>query len=56
MLYLVDETFRQFNSTIRLKFGKPISYTHFNDSQTHQQWAENLKEIVYQLGGIQLKH
>ena len=56
MLYLVDETLRQFNSTIRLKFGKPISYTHFNDSQTHQQWAENLKEIVYQLGGIQLKH
>ncbi|MDD4148647.1 MAG: glycerol acyltransferase [Bacteroidales bacterium] len=49
MLYLVDETFKQKGRTIKIIFGEPISYTHFDKSQTYLQWAEYLKNIVYSL-------
>ncbi len=49
MLYLVDETFRQFNGTMRLVFGKPIRHETFNTSKTQQQWAAWVKERVYDL-------
>ncbi|MDP4278808.1 MAG: 1-acyl-sn-glycerol-3-phosphate acyltransferase [Bacteroidota bacterium] len=40
MLYLADELFKQRNRSFRVFFGKPIPYTTFDKSKTHQQWAD----------------
>lgn len=50
MLYLVDEMIRQKGQTIRITFGEPIPYTTFDKSKTDTQWAETVREKVYQLG------
>lgn len=50
MFFLVDEMFRQKNKSITIIFGKPIPYTHFDKSKTDQEWARELKELVYQIG------
>lgn len=47
MLFLPDEMFRQKGKTIKIHFGKPIPYTFFDASKTHQQWADKLKEYIY---------
>lgn len=49
MLYLVNELFKQKNQTLKLYFGKPISYTTFNKDRTDQDWAQFVKEEVYKL-------
>lgn len=49
MLYLADETFRQKEQNFVLTFGKPVSYKEFDNTLTHYQWAQKLKEHVYQL-------
>jgi putative hemolysin len=49
MLYLVDEMVKQFNKTITLVIGDPISYTTFDKSKSEMQWAEWVREIVYDL-------
>lgn len=49
MLYLVDELFRQQNQTIRIHFGKPVSWTRFTDGQSHYDWAQQMKALVYRL-------
>lgn len=49
MLYLVDEMFRQKGNTFNITFGKPISYTIFNEQKTNQEWAQWLKEQTYSL-------
>lgn len=51
MFYLFDEMFMQKDKKIRMKFGKPIPYTTFDKSATHQEWANWLKDLVYELGG-----
>ncbi len=51
MFYLFDEMFMQKDKKIRMKFGKPIPYTTFDKSATHQEWANWLKDHVYELGG-----
>lgn len=52
MLYLADETYRHRNEHIRIYFGKPIPYLLFDNSKSHQEWAYEVKKIVYQLGNI----
>jgi len=52
MLYLVDETYRHRNKSIKITFGKPVPHTTFDRSRTHEQWAKWMKEQVYALGGI----
>ncbi len=52
MFYLVDETYKHRNDTLTVTFGKPISYTTFDKSKTHLQWAKWVKEQVYALGGV----
>lgn len=52
MLYLVDEMYKQKNKTIKVKFGKPISYKTFDNTLKDAQWAEKVKQIVYKLGEI----
>lgn len=49
MFYLVDETMKHRNSEIHLYFGKPIPYSTFDSSKTHQEWAEWVKDKVYKL-------
>ncbi len=52
MLYLVDEMVKQFNKTITLVVGDPISYTTFDKSKSEMGWAEWLRDIVYDLRQI----
>ncbi len=48
MLYLVDELYKQKNRSIRVVIGEPIAATTFDKSKTNQQWADWVKEKVYQ--------
>jgi putative hemolysin len=54
MLYLVNEMVKQFNKTITLIVGDPISYNTFDKSRTDAQWAEWMRDQVYSLGKRQL--
>lgn len=47
MFYLADEMFAQRGKKVTIVIGKPISYTHFDNTKTEQEWAEEFKEIVY---------
>lgn len=49
MLYLVDEMMRQWNQTITLVIGDPISYSAFDASLSDAQWAAWMKAHVYEL-------
>lgn len=49
MFYLVDELFKQKGKTLRLKFGKSISYSTFDDSKKDLEWAQWVKAKAYAL-------
>ena len=49
MLYLADEMFRQKGKEINLVFGKPISWQIFDNTMTHPEWADWVKERSYEL-------
>ncbi|MEN6454766.1 MAG: 1-acyl-sn-glycerol-3-phosphate acyltransferase [Prolixibacteraceae bacterium] len=49
MFFLSDETFSHKNRKFTITFGKPISFRHFDKSKTPQQWAEEVRRIVYSL-------
>lgn len=49
MLYLADEMFSQRGKKVVIHIGKPISYQYFDKSKTESEWAEEVKEIVYQM-------
>lgn len=49
MFYLPDEMFRQKGKTITLTFGKPIPYTTFDKSYSPLEWAQKVKDYVYNL-------
>lgn len=49
MFFLADETFRHKNQNFTITFGKPISYKHFDSSKTLDQWAADVRDIVYRL-------
>ncbi len=49
MFFLADEFFRQKNQRFTITFGKPIPYTQFDKSKTHDQWAAEVRDIVYKL-------
>lgn len=50
MLYLSDEMFKQRGKTFRVKFGKPIPWTTFDNSKTAQQWADHVRDITLAIG------
>jgi len=50
MLYLPDETFKQKNKNITIRFGEPIPYSKFDKSKRPVEWAEWVKGIVYEMG------
>ena len=49
MLYLVDEMYKQNNKNINIIFGKPISWTVFDDRFPDIVWAQKVKQHVYAL-------
>ncbi len=50
MLYLPDEMFKQTDKKMTITFGRPIPYTLFTKTQTHYEWAQWVKEKIYELG------
>ncbi|MCF6331649.1 MAG: 1-acyl-sn-glycerol-3-phosphate acyltransferase [Draconibacterium sp.] len=49
MFFLPDETMKHRNSEIHIYFGKPIPFSTFDNSKTHKDWADWVKNQVYQL-------
>ncbi len=49
MFFLPDETYRHRNAEVNLYFGKPIPHTTFDGSRTHSEWAQWVKQRVYEL-------
>ena len=49
MFFLPDETVKHRNTELPIYFGKPIPYTVFDKSRTHKDWADWVKEKVYNL-------
>ncbi len=47
--FLADETFGHKNQKFTITFGKPIPYTHFDKSKSLDQWAAEVRDIVYKL-------
>jgi putative hemolysin len=49
MLYLADELFKQKDKTIRITYGQPIPAATFDKSKNDKEWAQWVKEKVYDL-------
>lgn len=49
LILLPHEIFNKRNKTIRVKIGSPISYQTFDNTKTHTEWAQFVKEQVYNL-------
>ena len=49
MFFLSNETFKQKNKKITLIFGEPINHAYFDNSKSDQEWANEVKEIVYKI-------
>lgn len=52
MLYLVDELFKQRDTTIHIMIGEPVDAKTFDSTKTDKQWAAWMKEKVYDLKPI----
>jgi putative hemolysin len=49
LVLLPHELFNKRNKTIRVKIGKPISYSTFDMSRSHYDWAQFVKKQIYNL-------
>jgi putative hemolysin len=49
MFLLPSELFNQKQKKITITFGKPISWTHFDESHSQAYWANETKEHVYKM-------
>jgi len=49
MFLLPRELFGQRGKTITITFGKPVSYTHFDNSASERHWASEMRKTVYTL-------
>ena len=49
MIYLPDEMVKSQHKTYSIHFGKPIPWQTFDSSRKSAEWAEWVKEIVYNL-------
>jgi putative hemolysin len=52
MMYLVDELYKHKNKKFSIRFGKAIPYQTFDRSRKHLEWANYVKEQVYQMSKI----
>ena len=49
MLYLVDELYQQRDKTIRINIGEPIPHETFDKSKSDKEWANWVRNKVYEL-------
>ncbi|MBR5455587.1 MAG: 1-acyl-sn-glycerol-3-phosphate acyltransferase [Bacteroidaceae bacterium] len=49
MLYLSDEMFKNKNKTFKVTIGKPIPWQTFDRTRSAFEWAQYVKELVYEL-------
>jgi hypothetical protein len=49
MLYLADEMYKASGKHFAVRIGKPVPYTVFDSSRTQLEWAQYVKDIVYNL-------
>lgn len=49
MLFLVDEMYKNTHKTFRVAIGRPIPWQTFDKSRTPAEWAQYVKEKVYEL-------
>ena len=49
MMYLVDEMYKNRHNTFRVAVGKPIPWQTFDKSKKPVEWAQWVKDIVYEL-------
>jgi 1-acyl-sn-glycerol-3-phosphate acyltransferase len=47
MFFLPDEMFSANKKDIRIHFSKPFSYTVFDESRSHKQWADLVYKFTY---------
>lgn len=50
LMLLPREMFKKRNKTIKVKIGKPISYLQFDKTKSHLEWAQIVRNQVYELG------
>jgi putative hemolysin len=49
LILLPREMFKKKNRTIRVRIGKPISHTMFDDSMSCYEWAQMVRSQIYEL-------
>ena len=49
MLFLVDEMYKNVHKSIRVAIGKPIPWQTFEKSKTPMEWAQYVRQKVYEL-------
>ena len=49
MLFLVDEMYKNVHKAFRVSIGKPIPWQTFDKSKTPVEWAEFVKDKLYEL-------
>lgn len=49
MMYLVDEMYKNTHKTFRVAVGKPIPWQTFDNSKKPIEWAQWVKDLVYEL-------
>lgn len=49
MLFLVDEMYKNVHKTFRIAFGKPIPWQMFDKTKTPTEWAQCVRDQVYEL-------
>ena len=47
---LPHEIFLKKNTTIKVSIGKPISWTTFDKSHSHYEWAQIVRQMTYDMG------
>ena len=49
MLFLVDEMYKNVGKSFTVTFGEPIPWQTFDKSKSHAEWAQWVKDKVYEL-------
>ena len=49
MLFLVDEMYKNVGKQFTVTFGQPIPWQTFDNTRSHAQWAQWVKDKVYEL-------
>ncbi len=49
MLYLVNETYKQYGRTMNIVIGEPIPWENFDRNKNDKEWAARIRENVYEL-------